>query len=205
MNNNKDNDLQVREDIFTDGLREALRRMEVKRQPMEVPDDFLENVMNEIGQKPYRKTWRFAITAFATAASITLLLTCHFGKDMSEQQTGKEKLLVAHTTVLNKDKMGKQDMTKGKTTLTVLHPQQVAPVRKKTMKRPKATATTLITDSIACLAQTVERELERVGDECYMQRLSKTISSDPKLSRMVNEFINVASDTLQTIVCMKAI
>ncbi|MBO4772807.1 MAG: hypothetical protein J5595_09760 [Bacteroidales bacterium] len=52
-------------------IREALRRKEAKRQPVEVPDDFLESVMGEIEPQPKSiKLWRYV----AIAAGIALLI-----------------------------------------------------------------------------------------------------------------------------------
>ena len=54
-------------------IREALRRKEQKRQPVEVPDDFLENVLGKIEQDEKPKTiklWRYV----AAAAGIALLI-----------------------------------------------------------------------------------------------------------------------------------
>ena len=54
-------------------IRAALRRKEQKRQPVEVPDDFLENVLGEIESEAKPKTvklWRYV----AVAAGIALLI-----------------------------------------------------------------------------------------------------------------------------------
>ena len=64
-------------------LREALRRREARRPRVEVPDDFLSNVMQktEAQQHPQRqddsghhRPWRFALTTLAAAASIALVV-----------------------------------------------------------------------------------------------------------------------------------
>ena len=54
-------------------IRTALKRKEQKRQPVEVPDDFLDNVLGEIEQDEKPKTvklWRY----LAIAAGIALLI-----------------------------------------------------------------------------------------------------------------------------------
>ena len=63
----------MEKDFNDNDIREALRRKEQKRQPTEVPDDFLENVLGEIETKAKPKTvklWRYV----AAAAGIALLI-----------------------------------------------------------------------------------------------------------------------------------
>ena len=64
-------------------LREALRRREARRPRVEVPDDFLSNVMQktEAQQHPQRqdasgnrRPWRIALAALAAAASVALVV-----------------------------------------------------------------------------------------------------------------------------------
>ena len=58
-------------------IRAALKRKEQKRQPVEVPDDFLDNVLGEIEQDEKPKTvklWRY----LAIAAGIALCLIAAF-------------------------------------------------------------------------------------------------------------------------------
>ncbi|MBQ9212579.1 MAG: hypothetical protein IJ150_01380, partial [Bacteroidales bacterium] len=63
----------MEKDFNDNDIREALRRKEQKRQPTEVPDDFLDNVLGKIEQDEKSKTvklWRYV----AVAASIALLI-----------------------------------------------------------------------------------------------------------------------------------
>ena len=63
----------MEKDFNDNDIREALRRKEQKRQPTEVPDDFLENVLGKIEQDEKPKTiklWRYV----AAAAGIALLI-----------------------------------------------------------------------------------------------------------------------------------
>ena len=218
MDNNKDKDYLVRNDAFTDDLREALRRTEARRSPVEVPADFMSSVMEKTGQKAHRKTMlpalrktrmaayrKTMLIAFAAAASITLLFLHHFGKEMQEAQAGEEQVSVVQIQATDEYKLEKQKMAVVQAVHTVVIAQHDTTVSKKAVKRPKVMTTALVADSIARLSMVVEEELERVGDECYMQRLSRTITSTPQLSRVVGEFVSVFSDTIQTTVCMKAI
>ena len=70
---------------------------------------------------------------------------------------------------------------------------------------PVAQAQASDADSLPQLTAAIEEELEQVSDDCYMQHLEQAISSDPQLSRLVDEFINAASDTTQANYHIKSI
>ena len=78
MDEIKDKDFQTRNDAFANDLREALRRREDKRPEVEVPEDFLVNVMQQVGSEKTStasKAWRIALTSLALAAcTITAVL-----------------------------------------------------------------------------------------------------------------------------------
>ena len=83
-------------------LREALSRREAQRTKPEVPADFCENIMKEIGvgsqetgdRKDHPVIWRWLYAAAAVAASIALLIVFHHGQEQAPQEP-----LVAQQTV----------------------------------------------------------------------------------------------------------
>ena len=83
-------------------LREALSRREAQRTKPEVPADFCENIMKEIGvgsqetgdRKDHPVIWRWLYAAVAVAASIVLLIVFHHGREQAPQEP-----LVAQQTV----------------------------------------------------------------------------------------------------------
>ncbi|MBO7496851.1 MAG: hypothetical protein J6T98_09860 [Salinivirgaceae bacterium] len=71
-------------------IREALRRSEAKRQPAEVPDDFLANVMGKIEAEPEHKTiklWRW-VAAAACIAVVAGIGTAILFADKTIQDKG---------------------------------------------------------------------------------------------------------------------
>ena len=83
-------------------LREALSRREAQRTKPEVPADFCENIMKEIGvgsqetgdRKDHPVIWRWLYAAAAVAASIALLIVFHHGQEQAPQ----EPLVAQQTT-----------------------------------------------------------------------------------------------------------
>ena len=75
-------------------LREALSRREAQRTKPEVPADFCENIMKEIGvgsqetgdRKDHPVIWRWLYAAVAVAASIVLLIVFHHGQEQAPQE-----------------------------------------------------------------------------------------------------------------------
>ena len=96
MDNNKDKDFQVKNDAFNDDLREALRRREAKRPQVEVPADFLDSVMQQVGPDRTHakaKTWRIALASLAIAAcTLTAVLLVWPRGD--EKQSDVSELIV---------------------------------------------------------------------------------------------------------------
>ena len=181
MNKLKDND-----------LREALRRREAKRQPTAVPDDFCDRVMQEIDddRRPSR-TWLYA--AVAIAASALLIVTLRMGRVSELEQTAPGQPLTAGQIVTPEPPT--VDINK----VPAAQPVAIAkPLKIK--KQP-----TVPTDSMALQVARIEAEMQHVSDSCYMDLLARTIENDPQLSQMVDEFINMASDTAQATVCIKSI
>ena len=81
-------------------IREALRRSEAKRQPAEVPDDFLASVMGKIETEPEHKTiklWRW-VAAAACIAVVAGIGTAILFADSTVQ----ESEMIAETTVEEK-------------------------------------------------------------------------------------------------------
>ena len=184
MNKYKDSDLS-----------EALRRREMRRPQIEVPDDFCDQVMQKIEQREKRKrAWLYP--TIAAAAVALLLLTIHFGntssvqQDVTDQPTIVEKV---HRSVMNKNAVQAIVAREDKHSEAVLARDSKSVHRKESNTSVDVTEPT---DSMFKQIAWVEAELERVGDSIYMDKLTKTIHYDPKLSKMVNDFFITANDTL---------
>lgn len=176
-------------------LREALRRREMRRPQIEVPDDFCDQVMQKIEQREKRKrAWLYP--TIAAAAVALLLLTIHFGNtssvqlDVTDQPTIVEKV---HRSVMNKNAVQAIVAREDKHSEAVLARDSKSVHRKESNTSVDVTEPT---DSMFKQIAWVEAELERVGDSIYMDKLTKTIHYDPKLSKMVNDFFITANDTL---------
>ena len=176
-------------------LREALRRREMRRPQIEVPDDFCDQVMQKIEQREKRKrAWLYP--TIAAAAVALLLLTIHFGntssvqQDVTDQPTIVEKV---HRSVMDKNAVQAIVAREDKHSEAVLARDSKSVHRKESNTSVDVTEPT---DSMFKQIAWVEAELERVGDSIYMDKLRKTIHYDPKLSKMVNDFFITANDTL---------
>lgn len=176
-------------------LHEALRRREMRRPQIEVPDDFCDQVMQKIEQREKRKrAWLYP--TIAAAAVALLLLTIHFGntssvqQDVTDQPTIVEKV---HRSVMNKNAVQAIVAREDKHSEAVLARDSKSVHRKESNTSVDVTEPT---DSMFKQIAWVEAELERVGDSIYMDKLTKTIHYDPKLSKMVNDFFITANDTL---------
>ena len=176
-------------------LREALRRREMRCPQIEVPDDFCDQVMQKIEQREKRKrAWLYP--TIAAAAVALLLLTIHFGntssvqQDVTDQPTIVEKV---HYSVMDKNAVQAIVAREDKHSEAVLARDSKSVHRKESNTSVDVTEPT---DSMFKQIAWVEAELERVGDSIYMDKLTKTIHYDPKLSKMVNDFFITANDTL---------
>lgn len=176
-------------------LREALRRREMRRPQIEVPDDFCDQVMQKIEQREKRKrAWLYP--TIAAAAVALLLLTIHFGntssvqQDVTDQPTIVEKV---HRSVMDKNAVQAIVAREDKHSEAVLARDSKSVHRKESNTSVDVTEPT---DNMFKQIAWVEAELERVGDSIYMDKLTKTIHYDPKLSKMVNVFFITANDTL---------
>ena len=176
-------------------LREALRRREMRRPQIEVPDDFCDQVMQKIEQREKRKrAWLYP--TIAAAAVALLLLTIHFGntssvqQDVTDQPTIVEKV---HRSVMDKNAVQAIVAREDKHSEAVLARDSKSVHRKESNTSVDVTEPT---DNMFKQIAWVEAELERVGDSIYWDKLTKTIHYDPKLSKMVNDFFITANDTL---------
>ena len=176
-------------------LREALRRREMRCPQIEVPDDFCDQVMQKIEQREKRKrAWLYP--TIAAAAVALLLLTIHFGntssvqQDVTDQPTIVEKV---HRSVMDKNAVQAIVAREDKHSEAVLARDSKSVHRKESNTSVDVTEPT---DSMFKQIAWVEAELERVGDSIYMDKLTKAIHYNPKLSKMVNDFFITANDTL---------
>ena len=171
-------------------LREALRRREAKRPKAEVPGDFCDRVMQKIEKREMKKRRAWLYPSITAAACALLLLTIHFGRIPSERQD------VTQPTI--SEKIHSKDM---KTTPAVVaiqdeYREDVLTKKNSVIRKMSERNKTTSTDSMIKQIAWIESELERVGDSVYMDRLTKTIIYDPELSKIVNDFFILTSDTL---------
>ena len=177
-------------------LREVLRRREVKRPQIEVPDDFCDRVMKDIVKRDMKKHRTWLYPTLTVAACAIALLTIYLGKIPTEQQD-----ITAQPTIVEQVHQSVKDkkVTPATVTMRDEHNEPVLArksnsVTRKMVEQVKTAPNQ--TDSIFRQIAWIESELERVGDSVYMDKLSKTILYDPNLSKIVNEFFITVSDTL---------
>lgn len=69
--------------------------------------------------------------------------------------------------------------------------------------RMTAEPTAANADSMAIMAARIEREMQRISEECYMSHLSRVIDSNPQLKRLVDDFISETGKDAHSAVCVK--
>ncbi|MBO6145011.1 MAG: hypothetical protein J6O54_07130 [Prevotella sp.] len=155
-------------------LREALRRREAKRTPVEVPTDFLDNVMQEIGNQHSHRTRRTALAALAVAASIALFFVLNNEPEAAPAVSSDNT--VCHV---------KQQDTLCKTVAIQQIPRQQT-------SRPsvRPTRSTKMTDDTDYYIAQMESDLADVRDSCYLAQVERMISDNEELQQLMNELTN---------------
>ena len=189
MDNNKDKNLQIREDRFTDDLRAALRRREARRPQAEVPADFLNSVMQQI--EPDRtqvkaKTWRIALVTLSIAAcTITAVLLVWPKGD--EKQSDVSELIVHKERTPSPSPANSQSVTTEKTIVS-------KPVAKKHVEKTKVSQqdtphTENVNESDNYMTE-LENSLADVRDSCYLAQVERMITGNEELQRLMDEMTN---------------
>ena len=182
-------------------LREALRRKEAKRQPAEVPTDFCENVMREIGKgsRPSSvSSWRKTV---AITLSVAASLAIVFMLTWQEPQPDKAVVMDVHKRETPTGKGASQGLA-GAGQRVAGAEQHIIPQPMKTKtqakriqpSRQQATSTDVpqrvsSIDSLQLYIDKIEQELAHVDESLYIERMNKVIQADDRLQRIVNQFI----------------
>lgn len=184
-----DKDFQLRDDAFTDDLREALRRREAKRPPVEVPDDFLDSVMQQV--EPDRthtkaKTLRIAFSSLAIAAcTITAVLLVWPKGD--EKQSDVSELQVRKERTPSPSPANLQSVT---TEISVAPTPVAMTYTEKRQVSQQTSVQTQSKDELDDYMAELEKGLADVRDSCYLAQVEHMISDNEELQRLLNEMTN---------------
>lgn len=168
MKTNKDTD-----------LREALRRREAKRQKVEVPADFLDNVMQGIEDQRPRRTARIALAVLAVAASVALVFVLN----------NEPKTTPAVTADDTTRYIKREDSLRMTVPVALTVKQQAAESQKR---RPavRSTQHTKVTDDLDDYVAQIESDLADVRDSCYLAQVERMIADNEELQQLMNEMTN---------------
>ena len=191
-------------------LREALRRREARRPRVEVPDDFLSNVMQktEAQQHPQRqdasgnrRPWRIALAALAAAASVALVVMLTrpitqpsaLGQPIECTQSVNRVHSVSQSSALSQLFERAQSVNRAH---SVSQSSAVSPSRADSQSEPgglpvraRRTENEPTSSSDNYLAQ-MESDLADVRDSCYLAQVERMISDNEELQRLMNEMTN---------------
>lgn len=182
-------------------LREALRRKEAKRQPAEVPNDFCENVMREIGKGSRTSSVSSWSKTVAIALSVAASLAIVFMLTWQEPQPDKAVVTELHKVDTPTIKETNRTLA-GANQHVARTDQRVSPqpmktktqAKRKQPSRQQATSTDVpqrvsSIDSLQLYIDKIEQELAHVDESLYIERMNKVIQADDRLQRIVNQFI----------------
>ena len=149
-------------ELTDNDIREALRRREARRVKPEVPADFCDNVMQEIGGTEKRHTkrvwsWRWT----AVAACLIIIIGIGVQHQSFNQSCPNDKL----TTVDYPIDHGRLNNS------------------------PRSIDQSSATDSLDYYINKIERELASVDDSLYIERIHRVMHADERLQRIVNSYI----------------
>ena len=167
-------------------LREALRRKEAQRTNPKVPEDFLDNIMQEIAPKHAGRARYTYIAAFAAAAACILsLIVFHLrNNEMPMPSEPTEKVVAEKATVI--------PVNEKKTEMEAqVQPVKVAVRQAKRTDRVLAEQpnTVSVSDSLDYYINKIECELAQVDDSLYIERIHRVMHADERLQRIVNNYI----------------
>ena len=166
-------------------LCEALKRKEARREKPQVPEDFLDNIMQEIAPKPVKKVRYTYIAALAAAACILFLIAFRLWNIEQPAPSEPTQRIVAEkgTVTPNKEK-------KAETGTQVLPKKVVAYQAPKASKKSVIQHNTVTTtDSLDYYISKIERELTQVDDSLYIERIHRVMHADERLQRIVNNYL----------------
>ena len=196
-------------------IDDILDRLQNQPHPtVDLPDELTDSIMSALPDreamepKPRRRYGLYAISAISVAAGIALLLVLRFDNATEEpRQAHKAQPTVIHTVRVAERHLTKSEPTDTAAietpTITVKKERRKlgVKVRESVKEMPVlAESTPTNADSTAILTARIEAEMQQISDDCYMERLSRTINSDPQLRRMVDEFINETSEEVRPVI-----
>lgn len=198
-------------------IDDILDRLQNQPQPtVDFPDELTDSIMSALPDreamepKPRRRYGLYAISAISVAAGIALLLVLRFGNAAEEPRQAHK----AQPTVIQAVRVAERHLTKSEPTNTaaIETPTITKKERRKLDVKVResvkgmpvlAESTPTNADSTAILMARIEAEMQQISDDCYMERLSRTINSDPQLRRLVDDFINETTEEAQSAVHVK--
>ena len=171
-------------ELTDNDIREALRRREARRVKPEVPADFCDNVMQEIGGTEKRHTkrvwsWRWT----AVAACLIIIIGIGVQHQSFNQSCPNDKLTTVdyqtdHGRLSNRPRSIIQSTT-------VDHPIDHGRLNNS----PRSIDQSSATDSLDYYINKIERELAQVDDSLYIERIHRVMHADERLQRIVNSYI----------------
>lgn len=183
--------------------------------------------------KPLRRSRLYALSAISIAAGIALLMVLRFGNATEEPKLAhKGQQTVTHTSAaIDSSAPSQASLSVSKADASPRVGEgavKSAPSgRVRAAFTAKAKGATLpdaslaevrpapgphralggfpaqSADSTAILTARIEAEMQQISDDCYMERLSRTINNDPQLRRLVDDFINETTEEAQSAVHVK--
>lgn len=199
-------------------IDDILDRLQDQPQPtVDFPNELTDSIMSALPDreaaepKPRRRYGLYAISAFSVAAGIALLLVLRFGNAAEEPRQAHK----AQPTVIQAARVAERHLTKSEPTDTAAIETPTITVKKERRKLDVkvresvkgmpvlAESTPTNADSTAILTARIEAEMQQISDDCYMERLSRTINSDPQLRRLVDDFINETTEEAHSAVYVK--
>lgn len=171
-------------------LREALRRRELKRQAVEVSDDFTERLLQRIGEQDVKcrdgRAWRLAAAICAVAASIVLLVVLTHPSHQGE--------IAKNKTIVPTSKL--PDSQTAKTIVpTPKRPDSKTPktAKKKTIvPTPKLQNTHTPTkkqENLEYYIARLEAEMNALDDSVNAAHLEQLIAADARLQQLVKRIL----------------
>ena len=193
-------------ELTDNDIREALRRREARRVKPEVPSDFCDNVMQEIGGTEKRHTkrvWSWRWTAVAACLIIIIgigvqhqsfnqscpndkLTTVDYQTDHG-RLSNRPRSIIQSTTVdhpIDHGQSSNRPRSINKLT-TVNHPIDHGRLNNS----PRSIDQSSATDSLDYYINKIERELASVDDSLYIERIHRVMHADERLQRIVNSYI----------------
>ena len=198
-------------------LREALRRREAKRPQTEVPDDFLDRVMLEVGtidrmmqdtesegqnaqRRTLRRTRHIVLTALAAAASIALVVLLAWPRQTKQDFTESKVRgsseesptflpVKSEAPVAHIAQSEKAVPTRVRLEANELRSSKPSKRKIEAVEVRSASGTRPGIGEDDLIAQ-LERDLADVRDSCYLAQVERLIADNPDLQQLMYDMTN---------------